>query len=247
MPRKGLVFQEVHGRGQSKRVEVFNLTAHGCTLDQGQTKQFQQSSWFHCIGVFLESLLLPEGFPDSVRPEYAEFQFWDSVQALCSYLRGMLCTRALLLGVGVGLEGSSATSAAIQWVLMDGVGSFGGMLFAWVNGARFGVNVRKWRLFADCINDVGLTLELVAPLVGPDLFLVFASLGCACRAMCGVAAGATRVVLSAHFAKSDNLAEISSKEGIQETFVTLLGLVFGMMLSNFLDGEWKVSAVFKHN
>ena len=32
----------------------------------------------------------------------AGFQAWDSVQALCSYVRGMLTSQALLAGVGVG-------------------------------------------------------------------------------------------------------------------------------------------------
>jgi 2-keto-3-deoxy-6-phosphogluconate aldolase len=32
----------------------------------------------------------------------AGYQAWDSVQALCSYVRGMLTSQALLTGVGVG-------------------------------------------------------------------------------------------------------------------------------------------------
>ena len=46
--------------------------------------------------------------------------------------------------------------------------------FAWWAGEKFGSNVKQWRLFADVINDVGLTLELIAP-VFPDLFLILVS------------------------------------------------------------------------
>lgn len=34
----------------------------------------------------------------------AGFQAWDTVQALCSYVRGMLSSQAILKGVGVGQQ-----------------------------------------------------------------------------------------------------------------------------------------------
>jgi hypothetical protein len=37
-----------------------------------------------------------------VREEYLAYQGWDTVQALCSYLRGILTTKAILEGSGVG-------------------------------------------------------------------------------------------------------------------------------------------------
>ncbi len=70
-------------------------------------------------------------------------QIWDTVQAMCSYLRGMLCTQAILLGVGVGNSHASAASAAVQWVLRDGVGMFGGMIFAWSRSTAFGYDIKK--------------------------------------------------------------------------------------------------------
>jgi hypothetical protein len=45
---------------------------------------------------------MPEGYPDSVTPDYLSFQAWDSIQALMSYVRGMLCSQAILTGIGVG-------------------------------------------------------------------------------------------------------------------------------------------------
>lgn len=38
----------------------------------------------------------------SVRGEYLNYQVWDTVQALCSYLRGILTTKSILEGTGVG-------------------------------------------------------------------------------------------------------------------------------------------------
>ena len=75
---------------------------------------------------------------------------------------------------------------------------------------------------------MGLTLDLVSPLV-PQYFLLLTSAGSVCRAMCGVAAGSTRPAISLHFAKGNNLADITAKEGIQETLVTLFGLTTGLL------------------
>lgn len=81
----------------------------------------------------------------------------------------------------------------------------GSLLFAWWGGQRFDANVKRWRLFADVINDVGLTLEMIAPITGP-WFLLVACCGCVCKSLCGVAAGSTRAALTAHFARTNNLA-----------------------------------------
>jgi hypothetical protein len=47
--------------------------------------------------------------------------------------------------------------------------------------------------------------------------VVYRQIGSICRALCGVSAGATRAALMGHFARTDNVADISAKEGIQET------------------------------
>lgn len=94
--------------------------------------------------------------------------------------------------------------------------------------------MRSWRLFADVINDVGLTLEMLAPLAG-EHFLVVACVGNVCKALCGVAAGGTRATITAHFARADNLADVAAKEGSQETAVTLLGLAAGYAFASVVN------------
>lgn len=39
----------------------------------------------------IQHSFLPVGYPASVRPEYMTYQIYDSLQALCSYLRGLNC------------------------------------------------------------------------------------------------------------------------------------------------------------
>ena len=46
----------------------------------------------------------------------ADFQLWDSIQAICSYIRGILTSQAMLTGVGVGQEVNlmQASSASLS-------------------------------------------------------------------------------------------------------------------------------------
>lgn len=182
----------------------------------------------------LASVFLPDGYPSSVRPEYVTYQCYDTVQALCSYLRGILTTTAILEASGVGKEAASPLAAAIAWVMRDGFGMISSLVFSFVVGSRFDDNVKEWRLFADAINDVGLSLDMLAPLF-PDAFVLITSCGAMCKTMCGVAAGATRASITSHFAVRDNLADVSSKESAQETAVTLCGLVLGLGLAKHAE------------
>lgn len=58
-------------------------------------------------------LFLPVGYPQSVRPEYMSYQIYDSLQGLCSYLRGVVSTSALLTAAGVGNAEATAMGAAM--------------------------------------------------------------------------------------------------------------------------------------
>ncbi len=186
-------------------------------------------------------LFLPRG---RLPPEYLLFQALDSLQALCSYLRGVLTLHATLEGLGVG-GGSAALSATLALLLKEGSSHCSGLLFAFLAASRLDAEVRWWRLSADVANDVGLALELAAPLGGPRFFLPLTCAANACKAVCGVAAGATRVAISAHFAggargggsAGAHVAEVAAKEGTQETAVTLLGLVLGFSLAPLLNAS----------
>jgi hypothetical protein len=93
-------------------------------------------------------------------------------------------------------------------------------------------------IFDSCINDVGLTLTLLAPLTG-SCFLVTACIGSICTAICGVAAGSTKAAITQHFTRQKTnsalVADIHAKESTQETIVSVLGLILGSMLSYALD------------
>lgn len=196
-------------------------------------------SWCQSSVVVAElySIFLPAGYPASVSEEYLCFQCWDTVQAMCSYLRGVLATQSVLETVGVGSTASTPLAAALHWVFRDGAGMLGGLLFTYSVGPRFDANVKFWRLYADLINDVGLTLDMLAPLCPPSASAHLLTLSSVCKATCGVAAGATRSSLTAHFAKCDNMADVAAKESAQETAVTLFGLSVGMYFATITNSS----------
>lgn len=144
-----------------------------------------------------------------------------------------MCTHALLKGAGVGSSSATAVAAAIQWILRDGIGMMSSVLFAVHFSTYFGDYVKEWRLFADIINDVGLTLDMVSPIVPRYLYLPTLCLSAVCKAACGVSAGATKLCITNHFCLNNNAADVATKENTQETAVTLVGLIMGMILTSF--------------
>ncbi|XP_031466546.1 RUS1 family protein C16orf58 homolog [Phasianus colchicus] len=81
-----------------------------------------------------ERVLLPRGFPHSVSPDYLRYQCWDSAQALCSSLSGIVATRAVFEAVGVGDVAATPTGATVTWLLRDGVGMVTRIAFASMQG-----------------------------------------------------------------------------------------------------------------
>ncbi|XP_010617382.1 RUS1 family protein C16orf58 homolog [Fukomys damarensis] len=65
----------------------------------------------------LKAVLLPQGFPDSVSPDYLPYQQWDSVQAFASSLSSALSTHAVMLGLGVGNAEASLAAATATWLI----------------------------------------------------------------------------------------------------------------------------------
>jgi len=180
----------------------------------------------HNLWLIFASIFLPIGYPSSVTSDYGMFQICDTIQALCSYLRGLLTTRATLIGIGVGKQSANATSAIVQFIFRDLSGLVGNVLFSWKYSFSFGIEVKQWRLFADVINDLALTLELLSPFFASKfVFVCILCIASVCKAMCGVSAGATRIAIAKHFALKDNETDLVAKEGIQETFVTILGML----------------------
>lgn len=197
---------------------------------------------FQNIKTTLRIIFLPLNYPDSVHPGYIQYQFYDSLQGLCSYLRSIVSTTAVLSAAGVGDSQATVTSAVITWATNDGCAMIGGLIFSYYASGYFDSNVKEWRLFADVINDVGLTLEMLLFHLDKSYIPVVSVIAALCKVMCGIAAGATKGCITQHFAK-DNIADLTAKESIQETFVSLMGMILGISLAKSLQTMQRSSTV----
>ena len=182
----------------------------------------------------LTDMFLPLGYPHSVTQEYMQYQLCDSLQGLCSYLRGVVSTSAVLTAAGVGNADATAMSAAMTWAMRDGLGMIGGLTFSYHASSLFDGYVKEFRLFADVINDVGLTLDMLAPYFGSENILYVTSAATICKIMCGISAGATKGSITQHFCTRGNMADLNAKEGTQETLVSLVGMILGVTLAKYL-------------
>ncbi|KAF3431582.1 hypothetical protein FNV43_RR26313 [Rhamnella rubrinervis] len=177
-----------------------------------------------------------QGFPSSVTSDYASFQVWDLLQGLSTYIRTMLSTQALLSAIGVGEKSATVIGATFQWFLRDLTGMLGGILFTFSQGSNLDSNAKMWRLVADLMNDLGMLMDLISPLF-PSAFVYVVCLGSLSRSFTGVASGATRAALTQHFALHNNAADISAKEGSQETVATMIGMALGMLFARATMGH----------
>ncbi|EME84443.1 uncharacterized protein MYCFIDRAFT_187449 [Pseudocercospora fijiensis CIRAD86] len=178
---------------------------------QGLSRVDVITAWQRAVDVFL-----PVGFPHSVSEDYLEYQIYDSLQAFSSSIASLLSSRAVLSSVGVGDSTASPTAAIILSILQDSVGRLATILFAHSFGTSLEPECKMYRLLADPIRVVVLSLSSVL------------------RSLCGVAAGSSKASLSAHFAKQGNLGELNAKDSSQETVISLVGMMAGSLVISWI-------------
>ncbi|KAK6133898.1 hypothetical protein DH2020_032359 [Rehmannia glutinosa] len=223
------VIEEWNGTASSKLTKTATITVAGDSIRKSALR-------FNHLSRRILDAFVPEGFPSSVTPDYVPFQIWDSLQGLSTYMRTMLSTQALLSAIGVGEKSATVLGATFQWFLRDLTGMLGGVLFTFYQGSNLDSNAKMWRLVADLMNDLGMLMDLVSPLF-PSAFVFIVCLGSISRSFTGVASGATRAALTQHFALQNNAADISAKEGSQETVATMIGMALGMLLARITMGH----------
>ncbi|OVA02143.1 FAS1 domain [Macleaya cordata] len=224
-----LEYQGLHTMFELSLTAVLTATPSSLSLQRSGSR-------FKEVSTRIIEAFVPEGFPSSVTPDYVPFQIWDSLQGLSTYIRTMLSTQALLSAIGVGEKSATVIGATFQWFLRDFTGMLGGILFTFYQGSNLDSNAKTWRLVADLMNDLGMLMDLVSPLF-PSAFVVIVCLGSISRSFTGVASGATRAALTQHFSLQNNAADISAKEGSQETVATMTGMILGMLLAHITMGH----------
>ncbi|XP_025836292.1 RUS1 family protein C16orf58 homolog [Agrilus planipennis] len=244
MTQKQLLIVEKCGSlGRSvlfSREEGINTVVSSTSAETFSTSLLQR------VQDLFREVFLPHGYPDSVSEDYLEFQIWDTVQAFCSTITGTFTTQAILKGVGVGDAEATPFAAAVTWIVKDGTGMLGRIIFAWWKGTGLDADCKKWRLVADILNDAAMCLELFVPMIS-SYSLQILCMTTTMKAVVGVAGGATRASLTQHQAIKGNMADVSAKDGSQETFVNLVASFCGIFLLAILTEprqEWALFIIF---
>lgn len=151
----------------------------------------------------------------------------------------------------MGKADQTPTAALFLQIIQDTFSRLATILFAHRMGQAIEPECKYYRFLADVFNDCAQFLDLllpVLPLMPKVSVMVSASV---LRALCGVAAGASKATLSAHFATNGNLAELNAKEASQETVVSLMGMLAGTLLVKLVEGKravwcWMILLVGVH-
>ena len=118
--------------------------------------------------------LLPKDYGSSVSEGYIDYVKWSMLASITGTVSGVLSMEALLFAMGLG-AGSLPMAAALNWIIKDGLGQFGGMLCASFINQKFDADPKRWRLMAAGVLDVSVLLEVLTPL-WPKSFLLMASI-----------------------------------------------------------------------
>lgn len=111
--------------------------------------------------------------------------------------------------------------------------------FAYLQGSKFDSDSKKWRLFADVINDLSYLFDLLSSYVAFG-FTLMQCVSSLIKSLVGVAGGATRASLVQHQARANNMADICAKDGSQETFTNLVALACSLILVPLVAGDMTV-------
>ena len=94
---------------------------------------------------------------------------------------------------------------------IDSVGRIATILFAYRFGPALEAECKKYRFLADIFNDSAMLMDCLSPAFPRTARLALLCLSGSLRALCGVAAGASKTSLSVHFAKNGNVGELNAK------------------------------------
>jgi hypothetical protein len=137
--------------------------------------------------------------------------------------------QSLLYAIGLG-AGAIPLAAALNWIIKDGLGQLGGVIYAAMMSNRFDSDPKRHRFISGLSLQMATFLEIVTPLF-PGYFLLLASVSNVGKNISWLAASATRAQIHKTMSSSENLGDITGKAGSQSTAASLLGTALGILVS----------------
>lgn len=185
----------------------------------------------------LISVFAPEGWPESVAPEYGRYQLWDTIQQVTFFVNTVISKQAVMKFHGVGNPSKTPAEATALEMGRGLLATVIGMLVATPHFTDlYRALPRICRMSAEVINAVGHFVEILAAIFSQ--IIAFLYLGPALCLVAGTMSGAVRSVILQHFAKGGSLppgaspdfGDISLKESNQDKAGKIVGLLVGVVL-----------------
>uniref|UniRef100_A0A8H7XQ84 Protein root UVB sensitive/RUS domain-containing protein n=1 Tax=Psilocybe cubensis TaxID=181762 RepID=A0A8H7XQ84_PSICU len=191
----------------------------------------------------LTRMFLPSGYPNSVSPDYLRYQILNALQAFCNSLAGMLSSRAILQGFGVGDPTASATKALLLTVLQDVFGRLTTILSAHLIGSSLYPEAKTYRLLADVLNDTAVILDTLSPFFNtfsiPGLRVASLCLSAIFKSLCSICAGGSKAAIAVHFATpisgKGDVGDLNAKDASKETVLALFGMLLGTLIVPYVS------------
>jgi hypothetical protein len=237
----GLIKQKFD-QGRTQEYKTDGVTSDGTSRIQKVLKEEDAKEKSLQFIKTVVNYLLPKGYPGSVRSGYERFAVGQFTSNTLSTAAGVLSMQALLyaMGIGMGTVGMNTAplAATLNWVIKDGLGQLGGVVFASFVNNRFDADPKRWRLTATIAMDAASFIEMLTPLV-PGYFLAVASIANVSKNISFLAASASRAAIHRSFTLQENLADVTAKTGSQFIVSSLLGTSLGVSLSGLV--AWGVT------
>jgi hypothetical protein len=172
---------------------------------------------------------LPRGYPHSVGDRYLPYVGWTAVGLLAGRMQSVLATQAALFAAGLS-AGAIPMAVAVQWVLKDGVGHAGAIVFAASVNTRFDADAKRYRFHSTVALTVADLIAVTMPLA-PQHFFAMASLASTVSSIANLAQVSARARIMSSFALDANLADCVRAGQTQGKLMSLLGTGLGAGLS----------------
>jgi Vitamin B6 photo-protection and homoeostasis len=250
---------------------VVDTTSGTCRRCDHESTPTERHVLYQNLSNALVAPFLPARYPESVAAGYSRFAVFSCVAAVAGSAGMVLSTQALLLAVGAmgsslvevpsgegtgptqessasTLPGGAAVSTAaaagaLNWIVKDGVGQLGGVLFASRMGyfRSFDSHPKRHRLLSAMALDTANMMDICSPFVvaavrgGGDsssVILCWACLSSVLKNVAFLTMGASKAALHQSLATSGNLADVTAKTGSQMMAASLLGTSLGVWLSS---------------
>ncbi|XVF75096.1 hypothetical protein PTKIN_Ptkin13bG0160700 [Pterospermum kingtungense] len=178
---------------------------------------------------FARSYVVPEGFPDSVTPSYVPYMTWRALKHFFGGAMGVFTTQTLLSSVGISRNKATPGAVAINWILKDGAGRVGKMIFS-RQGKKFDYDLKQLRFAGDLLMELGAGVELATAAV-PHLFLPLACAANVAKNVAAVTSTSTRTPIYKAFAKGENIGDVTAKGECVGNIADLLGTGLSIVIS----------------